>query len=118
MSVDALAATWRALPGGPPYFDTYEGHSGLLSTAGKFVPTLAASFSKYTTSEYDRGIPSRKGIRWAQLARPLPPSGAAPLIQQSSPQVPKSPPTSFTFVTRPIYYSIRIDVPALGLGKE
>lgn len=60
-----------------------------------------------------------KGIIWAQLTSLLPPGGAQPLqFNKVHPQVPKSPPTSLMFVTRPIYSSFRIDVPALGLRKE
>lgn len=56
VSGDALAAIWRAPPGGTPYFDNYAGYSGLLLAASKFVPTVEASFSEYTTSKYDRDI--------------------------------------------------------------
>ena len=57
VSGDALAAIGLTFPGGSPYLDVY---SGLRSTAGLFVPTLEASFSKYATPKYDKDIPSRK----------------------------------------------------------
>jgi hypothetical protein len=99
---------------------TCDSYSGLLSTAGAFIPTREASFSEYTTSKYDRDISSRKG-HWMGLAGPLMDSvvgGAAPPIQQTPPQVPKSPPTSFVFVNGKIYYRFQIGVPAPGLLRD